>query len=155
MLLVRPDFQLRKSGLVSVRGCVYGAKDMRGFGDFQRGQMKQVDPLVPELFRNLRQAIDILERMAIASSSVASPNEAVARKTIEPTSLESPTLPQHVSLTCTIKDVCERTGLGRSRVYQAIGLGELRAAKCGHRTLIQVKDLQALIDSWPIVSRKR
>jgi hypothetical protein len=42
---------------------------MRGLGAFQRAQMKDIDRRIPELFRNLREAVDILEQMALHSYS--------------------------------------------------------------------------------------
>ena len=118
---------------------------MRGSGEFQRGQTTR-DALVPELFRSLRQVIDILERLTIEARS-ARPD------TIKPSGSKDsqPPLPS-LALAYSIKDVAKQTGVSRSRIYQAIGSSELRATKCGKRTLIQRKDLQAWIESWPTVS---
>jgi len=38
---------------------------MRGFGDFQRSQMRDTDPRVHQLFGHLRQAVDILEQLVL------------------------------------------------------------------------------------------
>jgi hypothetical protein len=38
---------------------------MRGLGDFQRAQMKRVDPRLGQLFSNLRQALELLEEILV------------------------------------------------------------------------------------------
>jgi excisionase family DNA binding protein len=43
------------------------------------------------------------------------------------------------------------SGLGRSKLYQAVSSGELRALKCGRRTLIRAEDLEAFISSLPSI----
>lgn len=123
---------------------------MKGYGDLQRKQTKNVDPLVLELFRGVRQVVDILERLTIERMA-AQPEAAAVARTSEAKGLERPALPRNPSLSYSIKDVSKQTGLSRSRIYLAISTGELRATKCGHRTLIQAKDLNAWIDSWPAV----
>lgn len=50
-------------------------------------------------------------------------------------------------LTMNIKEVCEATGLGRTKVYEAIGTGALPAKKWGKRTLVLKADLEAFISS--------
>ena len=52
-------------------------------------------------------------------------------------------------IACTIKEACIRTGLGRTRTYEAIGSGELRAIKCGRRTLIEMNEIRRWIASLP------
>lgn len=44
-----------------------------------------------------------------------------------------------------IKEVCEATGLGRTKVYEAIKAGALPAKKWGKRTLILKSDLEVFI----------
>jgi hypothetical protein len=46
---------------------------MRGFGDFQRAQMKRNEPRIAELFRHVRDAIDILECIPLESVSATPP----------------------------------------------------------------------------------
>ena len=43
----------------------------------------------------------------------------------------------------TISRVCERTGLGRSKLYELIATGELVTVKIGRRTLISEGALKA------------
>ena len=49
-----------------------------------------------------------------------------------------------------IDDACQVSGIGRTKIYQAIGSGELIAKKCGSRTIITPKHLAAYIDSLPV-----
>jgi excisionase family DNA binding protein len=48
-----------------------------------------------------------------------------------------------------IRDVCSRTGLGRTTVYAAIKSGALKALKCGRRTLVLATDLEAWLGTLP------
>jgi len=41
-----------------------------------------------------------------------------------------------------IEEVCEATGLGKTKIYEAIRSGELRAKKWGKRTVIFKSDLE-------------
>ncbi len=49
-----------------------------------------------------------------------------------------------------IDDACQVSGIGRTKIYQAIGSGELIAKKCGSRTIITPKHLAAYIDNLPV-----
>jgi excisionase family DNA binding protein len=49
----------------------------------------------------------------------------------------------------TIKEVGTLTGISHTMIYRAIKIKELRPVKCGHRTMIRARDLQAWIDVWP------
>ena len=106
--------------------------EMGGFGDFQRRQMRQVDPLIPELFRTIRKVTDVLERLAI-QSRFARP-EATVRPAPE-NATEGIATRQPVALTYSIKEICMQTSLGQPDVRQAIASGELRAVEYGHGTL--------------------
>jgi excisionase family DNA binding protein len=52
-----------------------------------------------------------------------------------------------------IRSFCEVYGVGRTKAYQEIGAGKLRACKIGRKTLIRREDaeawLQGLIDCMP------
>lgn len=52
----------------------------------------------------------------------------------------------------TVAQFCERYGLGHSKVYLMINAGELRAVKCGSRTLILAKDARAWERSLPALA---
>jgi excisionase family DNA binding protein len=51
----------------------------------------------------------------------------------------------------TIPEVCERTRVGRTSIRAAINSGELRAVKCGRRTLILPNDLRRWLATLPAV----
>lgn len=46
-----------------------------------------------------------------------------------------------------IKETCERTKLGKTRVYQLVRAGNLRIVKVGRRTLVQAESIEALLES--------
>ena len=50
-----------------------------------------------------------------------------------------------------IVDAARAAGVGRSTVYENINAGALKARKAGRRTLILRADLQAWLDSFPVV----
>lgn len=52
-----------------------------------------------------------------------------------------------------IEEVCSMTGMGRTKIYESIGAGALRAKKWGRRTLVLKTDLEAFLaelESYPI-----
>ena len=50
-------------------------------------------------------------------------------------------------LTCTIDDVCEVTGLQRTKLYELIGAGHIVTITIGRRRLVVVRSLLALLDT--------
>jgi hypothetical protein len=63
-----------------------------------------------------------------------------------PKSVESKTIPFGQRLTCTISEACEVTGLGRTKLYELMGTGQLATTTVGCRRLVLVRSLQALLD---------
>ncbi len=57
------------------------------------------------------------------------------------------------TLTVTIPQACEITGLGRSTIYRLFEDGKLQRIKAGTRTLIKMDDLEAYIESLSAPSR--
>jgi excisionase family DNA binding protein len=53
------------------------------------------------------------------------------------------------TLSFTIPAFCSATGLGRSRVYELLAAGELKAVRCGGRTLIAADEAKRFIKSLP------
>ena len=49
--------------------------------------------------------------------------------------------------TLTIADFCKRYRIGRTKVYEEINFGRLRAIKVGRRTLIVIDDAEAWLQS--------
>jgi len=54
-------------------------------------------------------------------------------------------------LAVTIAEACAAAGIGRTSLYKAIGSGELRAVKCGRRTLLLPDDLARWLRGRPNV----
>jgi excisionase family DNA binding protein len=48
-----------------------------------------------------------------------------------------------------IGEVCNATNLGRTKVYEAIAQGRLKARKYGKRTLVLMDDLRAFLSALP------
>jgi excisionase family DNA binding protein len=51
-----------------------------------------------------------------------------------------------------IDKACEVSGFGKTKLYEEIGSGRLRAVKVGRRTLIPADDLRAFIESLPPIA---
>lgn len=51
----------------------------------------------------------------------------------------------------TIDQAVDHTGIGRTKIYQAIKEGRLRARKCGRRTVILAGDLAAFMQALPVM----
>ena len=52
-------------------------------------------------------------------------------------------------LAYTIEDAVSASGIGRTKLYDAIRAGKLRARKCGRRTLIIDEDLRSFLRALP------
>jgi len=59
---------------------------------------------------------------------------------------------QNTNSLLSISEVLDMSGLGRTKIYQEISQGRLKALKCGRRTLIPSESIQAWISSLPSVS---
>jgi len=57
------------------------------------------------------------------------------------------TLDQKLALD--VEEIQDVVPLGRTTLYAAIGRGELKARKCGRRTLVLVDDLKSYLDGLP------
>ncbi len=64
-----------------------------------------------------------------------------------PSSDKSPDLTYKLGLS--IEESCQAAGIGRTKIYEAIGAGELIAKKAGRRTIILSKHLEAYLESLP------
>jgi excisionase family DNA binding protein len=118
---------------------------MRGFGDFQRSQMKN-DPRVTEFFRCLRNAVDMLEQIVLRPSSPAAeqqpepraeePKETMALEALKPE-----------RLAYRVNEAVKLLGLSRGTVYKIIQDEELPVITLGRRILIPAVALQALLET--------
>jgi excisionase family DNA binding protein len=50
-------------------------------------------------------------------------------------------------LSLSIEEAHAATGLGRTKLYQLINSGELKARRCGKRTIILKDDLEAFLNN--------
>jgi len=53
----------------------------------------------------------------------------------------------------TIQEACTYSGIGKTKLYEAINSGKLRAHKAGRRTLIFSDDLRDYLSSLPLMVR--
>lgn len=58
-------------------------------------------------------------------------------------------------LAYTIAEACAFAGMRRTSLYKAIGAGELRAIKCGGRTLVLREDLHRWLEGMPAIAPSR
>ena len=49
-----------------------------------------------------------------------------------------------------ISDACRALGIGRSKLYELIGNGELTIRKCGKKSLILRRDVASLAERLPV-----
>jgi len=54
----------------------------------------------------------------------------------------------------TIAEACSAARAGRTSLYHAINVGQLRAVKRGRRTLVLTEDLRRWIEGHPAIERK-
>jgi excisionase family DNA binding protein len=52
-------------------------------------------------------------------------------------------------LSLTIEEVLAATGLGRTKLYQLIGSGQLKCRKIGKRSIVLKDDLQTFLQNLP------
>lgn len=52
-----------------------------------------------------------------------------------------------MQLSLSIEEACSATGLGRTKIYQLIKSGELKAHKIGKRTVILKDDLEEFLNN--------
>lgn len=50
-------------------------------------------------------------------------------------------------ITATVKEACEMSGLGKTKLYELIGNGSLDTTTVGRRRLVKVDSLRALVSA--------
>jgi excisionase family DNA binding protein len=55
----------------------------------------------------------------------------------------------------TIQEACAFSGIGKTKLYEAIASGRLKARKAGKRTLILADDLRHYLSSLPLMIKPR
>jgi excisionase family DNA binding protein len=58
---------------------------------------------------------------------------------------------QEAPLALSIKEACALSSIGRTKIYEVISEGKLRAHKCGRRTFIFYADLMEFLETLPVV----
>lgn len=58
-------------------------------------------------------------------------------------------------LALTVNEATKSIGLGKTRVYEEIAAGRLRARKAGKRTLILKSDLERFLENLPALGENR
>jgi excisionase family DNA binding protein len=119
---------------------------MRDLGDFQRSQMKNYDPRVTELFRCLRNVVDMLEQIVLRPSSPAAEQDREP-KAKEPKQTTAPEALKPERLAYRVNEAVKLLGLSRGTVYKIIQDEELPVIRLGRRILIPAVALQALLES--------
>ena len=56
-------------------------------------------------------------------------------------------------ITCTVNDACKASGIGRTKLYEAIKNNELDIVKVGSRTLLKVEQLKSWLESKTLVRK--
>ena len=56
------------------------------------------------------------------------------------------TIPFRERLSCTIAEACAATGIGRTKIYEALSDGRLESVKVDNRRLVLVASLLRLLD---------
>jgi excisionase family DNA binding protein len=74
-------------------------------------------------------------------------NNAPSEPPISSRKSEERTIPFSQRLSCTIDEACEATSLGRTKLYELIGAGQLATITVGRRRLVIVRGLLTLLDA--------
>lgn len=60
-------------------------------------------------------------------------------------------------LTCTVREACSATGIGKTKMHELISGGAVESAKIGRRRLVKVPSLLRLVgqESMPLIGRQQ
>jgi len=113
--------------------------------------MSGTDPHIHKLFHHVRKAIDVLEEM-LSRDPVPRASEQTRTAQEERRTMDATASSQPAKLAYTLNEVRELVSISRSAIYLALGARDLRAVKCGRKTLILARDLHAWLDKLPAKS---
>ncbi len=69
--------------------------------------------------------------------------------------MRSNDIPIAQRLTCTVREACQASGLGKTKLYELIGKGQLDTMRLGRRRLVKVQSLSGLLSIAPDVQLAR
>lgn len=52
-----------------------------------------------------------------------------------------------MKITATVREACEMTGLGKTKLYELMGNGSLQTTTIGRRRLVKVDSLRQLVEA--------
>lgn len=52
-----------------------------------------------------------------------------------------------MKITATVKEACQMTGLGKTKLYELIGNGSVKTTRIGRRRLVNVDSIRTLIEA--------
>ena len=123
---------------------------MRGLGDFQRGQMRQGDPRIREVFSRLRQILDLFEDIANHPYRPHEPETKPERPTRFPEPPPTPPQPgiepAPPPLLVSIKEARRLIGIGHTGIYKLINAGRIETVTIGKRRMVRYASLRQLAD---------
>lgn len=59
--------------------------------------------------------------------------------------MKSHDIPIQQRMTCTVREACQASGLGKTKLYELIGNGRLDTMRVGRRRLVKVQSLSGLL----------
>ena len=125
-------------------------KHMRGLGDFQRGQMRQGDPRIREIFSRVRQLLDLFEDIANHPHRPPQPEIKPERptRTPEPPAVpaQSEIAPGPAPLLVSIKEARRLIGISHTGIYKLINAGRVETVSIGKRRMVRYASLEQLTD---------
>ena len=58
---------------------------------------------------------------------------------------------KHEAVGLSVKEAAEKSGVGRSTIYEAIASGKLKARKLGRRTIVLEADRREWLENLPVI----
>ena len=94
------------------------------------------------------QATALVTRNDCEGGQLDNDSRGQARNKLSPTNgRDAKVVPFGERLSCTVDEACAASGLGRTKLYELIGSGQLVTTTVGRRRLVIVRSLLALLDA--------